>query len=165
MSHLGRSPVVLVLAVSAALLLAACGGAASESPGDGSAEPGASAAPGASSEPAATVDAGGGGGGGGSVPDGFEDKLVPPNSSVTFTQSTGATQTIIFHSTSSIDELKSFYESAIDGLGGETFKNEIEGSFTIGWGDQATGTGGLVFIVPSSDGGGNDVSVTTAIGA
>jgi hypothetical protein len=155
-NDLRRSLLVLAL-VASAMLVAACGGSASESPGDGG---GASTEPGASAEPAASS----GGGGGGSVPDDFADQLVPPASSVVMTQSAGETQTVIFHSTASFDELKSFYESAVDSLGGDTFKQEIEGSLTIGFGDEATGSGGLIVIVPSSEGG-HDVSVTTAIGA
>ena len=152
-----RRPLVVLALVASATIVAACGGSASASPGGGgSTEPGASSEPGASTEPAASVDASTGGG---SAPEGFEQSLVPPNSSVTLTQSAGETQTVIFHSTSSFDELKSFYESAVD----ETFKQEIEGSLTLGWGDSSAGTAGLVVIVPSAEGG-IDVSVTTAIG-
>jgi hypothetical protein len=155
-----RRPLLVLAFVATATIIAACGGgSASESPAD---DGGSSAEPGASAEPAASTDSGGGGG---SVPEDFADQLVPPASTVTLTQSAGETQTVIFHSTASFDELKSFYESAVDSLGGDTFKQEIDGSLTIGFGDEATGSGGLIVIVPSSEGGGHDVSVTTAIGA
>jgi hypothetical protein len=159
-----RRPLLVLAFVATATIIAACGGgSASESPAD---DGGSSAEPGASAEPAASTDSGGGGsGGGGSVPEDFADQLVPPASTVTLTQSAGETQTVIFHSTASFDELKSFYESAVDSLGGDTFKQEIDGSLTIGFGDEATGSGGLIVIVPSSEGGGHDVSVTTAIGS
>jgi hypothetical protein len=158
---LTRQATILALMAGLAFVLAACGGSASASP---SSEGGASIEPGASTEPAASTEGGGGGGGGGSVPEGFESRLVPPSSTVILTQSAGDTTTVIFHSTASYDELKSFYEAAIASLGGETFKQEVSGSLTIGWGDEAAGTAGLLTVIPSSEGGGNDVSVTTAIG-
>lgn len=157
MNDLRRSSVAIALLAALALAAAACGGSASQEPGGGG---------GASAEPApASVDAGGGSGGGVALPGDFENKLVPPKSSVTFTQQAGNAKSVIFHSDASFDELKSFYESAVAALGGSKFTQEAEGSLTIGFGDEGSGTGGLVVVVPSSDGGGGyDVSVTTSIG-
>ncbi len=160
-----RSLMALALVACASLLLAACGGAASPgaSSGGASSEPSAAASTGdASSEPnpSVSIDLGGG-----SVPEGFEDKLIPPNSTYTGGFSSSQGGVTAFTSTASIDELKSFYDAAIASLGvpaDQIFKTEAAGGFSwiFGEGDK----GGLVIVAPNSDGQGSVVSVTYGVG-
>jgi hypothetical protein len=103
------------------------------------------------------------GGNGGSVPDSFEDKLTPPDSTYQSSVSTPEGAMVSFLSTSSVDELKSFYDAAIADLGGsDIFKMDAGGGFSWAWGEGDSG--GLIIVVPNTDGG-NLVSVTYGSGS
>jgi hypothetical protein len=153
-----RLAALVAIVATMALLVGACGG--------GSGSPGASDSGDASQEPAASD----GGGpdpsvsiGEGTLPDGFDQRLVPPDSTVGLTISAGEEGFLTsFTSTKSIAELKDFYKNAIESMGGqEVFDMSAGDLVMIAWGsDESGGGGGLVNIVPNTEGAGSIVSVT-----
>jgi hypothetical protein len=153
--HPRRWPFLLTFVALLALTAGACGGGssagASDDQGDTqSAEPSSGGA-----IPSISI-------GEGSLPEGFEQRLVPPNSTVQGGISIGGgTGSVGFISTSSIDELKSFYDSALGTLGiasDKILKMDTGGGFSWIFGEGESG--GLIVVAPNTDGEGNVVSVT-----
>ena len=147
-----------------ALTLAACGGGSPAAPkgddGNGGQSTAASAEASADKgDPGSSQDSGKGSG----DVEGVAAALVPPNSTEVGKTTAAGIVIAVYESTDSIDSLKSFYESAIAGTG-LTILATTEASGGVSWvisDADASGLGGAVAIVPSSDTpGGTTVSVT-----
>jgi hypothetical protein len=156
-------PFITALA-GAALVVAACGGAASPGASDG----------GASTEPLPSVaipsvDIPSGAipsvdiNIGGSLPADFVQELVPPSPTVVGSATAPEGQVVIFRSSASRDELKSFYEAAFRSLGAQAFTT-LDTAEALAWvftGEGSDAPSGLVAIAPDPEGG---MAVTVTYG-
>ena len=163
----------LVLIASLALL-AACGDGGGGPGDDGdaggddtqqSAPAGASAAPAPDDDDGDDGDDDGDGGGGGNAGDvdaAFE-RLTPPNAQEVSKTTTSGVIFAGFNSPDSMNSLTSFYEDAFDDLGLQILTTtEASGGITwfVGTDENASEFGGVVSVVPASDGGsGSTVSI------
>jgi hypothetical protein len=150
------------LALFLVLMLAACGGGG---PGATTADDGNGGEETDAAETAGETPDDGGNGGGGNAGDAeaaFE-RLTPPNAEeVTKTTASGVIFAA-FNSPDSVDSLTSFYEDAFNDLGLEILTtNESSGgvSWFVGTDENASEFGGVVSVVPATDGGsGSTVSI------
>ena len=148
------------LALFLVLMLAACGGggpgATTTDDGNGGEETDAA------ETATETPDDGGNGGSAGDAEAAFE-RLTPPNAEeVTKTTASGVIFAA-FNSPDSVDSLTSFYEDAFNDLGLEILTTtESSGgvSWFVGTDDNASEFGGVVSVIPATDGGsGSTVSI------
>ena len=155
-------------------LLAACGGGGPGDDGDDGgddtqqSEPaGASAAPAPDDDDSGDDgDDGGGGGDAGDVEAAFE-RLTPPNAEEVSKTTASGVIFAGFNSPDSMDSLTSFYEDAFDDLGLQILTTtEASGGITwfVGTDENASEFGGVVSVVPASDGGPSS-TVSIQIGA
>jgi hypothetical protein len=153
------------------LVIAACGGQPSgSSGGDGDGDGGSSTAPAASQDDGngggdgdgdGDGDGNGGGGNAGDAESAYQ-RLTPPNSEeVTKTTSQGVIFAALTTSEST-DSLISFYEDAFSDLGLQiltTTESSGATSWFVGTDENATEFGGVITIVPNTEGGGAQVSI------
>jgi hypothetical protein len=149
------------------LVIAACGGQpAASSGGNGDGDGGSSTAPAASQDDGngdgdGDGDGDGNGGNAGDAQSAYE-RLTPPNSEeLSKTTASG----VIFaglSTTESVDSLTSFYEDAFSDLGLQiltTTESSGATSWFVGTDENASEFGGVITIVPNTEGGGAQVSI------
>ena len=150
-------------------LLAACGGGPDNDgdDGDGASPDAAQSEPaGASAAPPpddGDDDDGDGDGGDAGDADAAFERLTPPNAVEVSKTTAGGVIFAGFNTPDSMDSLTSFYEDAFDDLGLQILTTtEAAGGITwfVGTDENASEFGGVVSVIPSSDGGsGSTVSI------